>query len=87
MKVVAKPIDAIVVFRGRGKPLPYKFRYTESDGERREIIVDRIILVDEQRIAGSRSLVYDCQSDIDDHERRYQLKYIVNDCRWELYKI
>ena len=87
MKLLMRPIDAIVVFRGSGKPLPYKFRYTESNGECREIRVDRIILVDEQRIAGSRSLVYDCQSDIDDCERRYQLKYLVNDCRWELYKI
>ena len=87
MKVVAKPIDAIVVFRGKNKPLPYKFRYTENGGESREVVVDRIILVEEQRIAGSKSLIYDCQSDIDDYERRYQLKYIIGDCRWELYKI
>lgn len=87
MKLVSKPIDAIVVFRGKNKPLPYKFRYTESDGQSRDIIVDRIILVDEQRFGANRSIVYDCQSLIDDYERRYQLKYFVNDCRWELYKI
>ena len=87
MKVVSRPVDAIVVFKGKNKPLPYKFRYTESDGQSREIMVDRIILIDEQKFAGSRSIVYDCQSAIDDYERRYQLKYIVNDCRWELYKI
>ena len=31
MKVVAKPIDAIVVFKSKGHPLPYKFRYTEEN--------------------------------------------------------
>ena len=66
MKVVSRPVDAIVVFKGKNKPLPYKFRYTESDGACREIVVDRIILIDEQKFAGSRSIVYDCQSSIDD---------------------
>ena len=87
MKIVSKPIDAIVVFRGKNKPQPYKFRYTESNGESREIVVEKILLSYEQKLAGIKTLVYECQSDIDDYERRYQLKYLISECRWELYKI
>ena len=37
MKLLMKPIDAIVVFKGSGKPLPYKFRYTDPEGISREV--------------------------------------------------
>ena len=87
MKVVAKPIDAIVVFKGKGHPLPYKFRYTDSDGESREIFVGKILYVDERRLAGVDMLVYECQSMIEDTESRYQLKYYIPKCKWELFKI
>ncbi|MCF0150668.1 MAG: hypothetical protein HUJ80_04575 [Firmicutes bacterium] len=87
MRLVARPIDAIVIFRGGEKPLPYKFRYTDDSGENREITVGKIILIEQVSIAGARSLVYDCQSLIDDIERRYQLKYMMTECKWILYKI
>ena len=32
MKIVAKPIDMIAVFKGSGRPLPYKFRFRDEDG-------------------------------------------------------
>ncbi len=87
MKVVAQPIDAIVVFKGKGHPLPYKFRYTDTYGESRVIYVGKILYVDERRLAGIDMLVYECQSTIDDADIRYQLKYFIVSCRWELYKI
>ena len=87
MKLVARPVDAIVVFKGAERPLPYKFRFTDDRGESCEIMVGKIICVDERHIAGAKSLIYDCQSLIDDIERRYQLKYLVSECRWILYKI
>ena len=87
MKIVAKPIDAIVVFKGKERPLPYRFKFRDDAGEKREITVGKILVVEDHQLGGIKSLVYDCQSCIDDSERRYQLKYFVNECRWELYKI
>ena len=52
MKLLMRPIDAIVVFKGSGKPLPYKFRYTEPDGTNREVYVKRILTASEERFAG-----------------------------------
>ena len=82
-----KPIDAIVVFKGSGKPLPYKFRYTDTEGISREVYVKRILTAAEEKFAGIPVYVYDCQSDIGGAEKRYQLKYFIPECRWELFKL
>ena len=87
MKVLARFIDTIVVFRGENRPLPYKFRYKDDKGQSRELYVGKILLVEEQKVAGTRSFIYECQSEMDGEDRRYQLRYIVPECRWMLYKI
>lgn len=87
MKILAEPIDAIVKFKGGEKPMPYKFRYCDGDGNSQEVKVDRIITCDESKIAGIRAFIYRCQSEVDGIEKLYELKYIVHDCRWELYKM
>ncbi len=87
MKILAEPIDALVMFRGRNKPKPYKFRYTDRASEIHEIRIDKILQVDEIKIAGIRALVYRCQSEINGIGVLYELKYIIEDCRWELYKM
>lgn len=51
MKILSEPIDALVKFKGREKPIPYKFRY------------------------------------LDEEEVYHEIKYIIGECRWELYKI
>ena len=87
MKLLMKPIDAIVVFKGSGKPLPYKFRYTDTEGISREVYVKRILTAAEEKFAGIPVYVYACQSDIGGAEKRYQLKYFIPECRWELFKL
>jgi hypothetical protein len=87
VKILAEPIDAIVKFKGKEKPIPYKFRYSDAYGRLHEVKVDRILLCDEIKIAGIRAFVYRCQSLVNGVEKLYELKYIVSDCRWELYKM
>jgi hypothetical protein len=87
MKIVAKPVDAVAVFKGTSRPLPYKFRFRSDSGAELEIYVGQILSVEERRVAGIRTLVYDCQSTVEGVRKRYQLKYLIQDCRWELYKI
>ena len=86
MKIVARPIDTIAIFRRGTHPMPRKFRFAREDGSLQEVQVDRVLSVEPRRIAGIPTLLYDCQSVLDQVEHRYQLKYLIGDCRWELYK-
>ena len=89
MKIVAKPVAMIATFssdRSR-KPVPYKWRFYRDSGEKVEVVVDMIQTVEESRIAGIDALIYTCQSKILDRECIYQLKYIIGQYRWELYKV
>ncbi len=44
-------------------------------------------MIEESKMAGVRAFIYSCQSIIKNEEKRYELKYIVAECRWELYKV
>ena len=87
MKIVAKPINTIVVFNESKRPTPYRFKYKDEGGETRDVKVDKIISIDEKKIAGIRTYNYTCLSVIGDIEKVYELKYIIGEARWELYKI
>ncbi len=87
MKILAEPIDALVFFHKGKIPVPYKFKYVQPTGEKETVYVDKILETEEQRIAGIRSLVYKCQSIIGEETKRYELKYIIEEYRWELYKM
>lgn len=87
MKIVAKPVRMIAVFWPNEKPIPYKFKLKEENGEYTTIKIDKIIYSHKSKIAGIETIIYACQSVIDGIEKRYELKYILATCRWELYKI
>lgn len=87
MKILSLPIDVIVRFKHKEIPMPYKFRYVDDMGLYREIKVDKIVHSEKIRLVGIGALVYRCQSIIDDVEMTYELRYIIQDCQWELYKM
>jgi len=88
MKILAHPIDIIAVFKEAGRhPIPYRFKYTDTDGDICDVVIGKIISVDEKRMAGARTYNYLCQSEINGVERQYVLKYNIQECKWQLYKI
>jgi hypothetical protein len=88
MKILSEPIDAIVKFtKGKEHPVPYKFRYADKEQRNHEVRIDKIITVTESKLGGIRSIIYLCQSKIDGVAMLYELKYLISDCRWELYKM
>lgn len=87
MKILSKEIDAIVIFKKGEVPLPYKFKYSEENEEKEEIKIDRIIKTEKRRITGIETIIYFCQSRIGDKLIQYELKYIIGECRWVLYKL
>jgi hypothetical protein len=87
MKLLARPIDAVVVFVDRERPRPFKFKYVDEDGGERVVKIDRVISVSEQVLPGARSLIFECQSNRGGDAYRYQLRYSLDSCRWLLYKM
>jgi hypothetical protein len=88
MKIVSKPIDIIVIFKIKEKPIPYKFKYINpDDSEAKEIKVDKVITTTRRRIAGVETIVYRCQSVLNGQIITYELKYIIDEYRWVLYKL
>ena len=88
MKIVSKPIKTIAIFHyDDGTPMPYKFKYKDKMDEEKVVVVDNILGHNKTRIAGVDSIVYRCQSTIDDLVVGYELKYIIPKCKWVLYRI
>lgn len=89
MKIVAKPIDAVVLFEGEKIPRPHRFR-CRWDGENEEpatVKVDYIFETERVNLVGAPAILYRCQSQINGVMKPYELRYLVKECRWELYKI
>jgi hypothetical protein len=86
MKVVAKDIETICHFSKQGI-VPLRFKYQDDGGSDIVIKVDKIISKDREKLCGNIALIFDCQSIIDGVGKLYQLKYIVQDCKWFLFKI
>jgi len=87
MKIIARPIDVVAFFPKNKPPVPRKFRYEEGDGQAVAVSIDRVVSVEQKKTAGVLCYVYCCQSLMDGQDKRYELKYTLSDCRWELYKI
>ena len=87
MKVIAKPVNMIAAFDESGMPTPLKFKIEESDNEYRVIKVDKIISTESIKPAGMDSIVFLCQSEVQNVMKRYELIYRVKSHQWELYKI
>ncbi|WP_348982963.1 hypothetical protein [Desulfosporosinus sp. FKA] len=82
MKVIMAPIEMIAWFDIPGTPRPIRFRH---DGN--VVKVELIKRISEEKIAGNRMKVYECQSEVHGLMKHFQLKYEVNTCKWFLYKI
>ena len=86
MKIVAKPVDALVIFHQGEHPLPYKFKYAAKDGAVKYVQVDKVLETEERQFGSMPVIIYRCQSRVGEQDVRYELKYVLRDARWELYK-
>lgn len=82
MKVVMKPIEMIAWFDVPGTPRPIRFRH---DGN--VVKVEQIIRLSDEKIAGNRMKIFECQSQVHGQMKHFELKYEMNTCKWYLYKI
>lgn len=82
MKIVMKPIEMIAWFDVPGTPRPIRFRH-----EGNVVKVEMIIRTSEEKLAGNRMKIFECQSQIHGQMKRFELKYEMNTCKWFLWKI
>ncbi len=82
MKVIMAPIEMIAWFDIPGTPRPIRFRH---DGN--VVKVEMIKRISEEKLAGNRTKIYECQSEIHGQMRVFELKYELNTCKWFLWKI
>ena len=87
MKIIARPIRMIAVFWPDKTPIPYKFKVQDKDGSMITVKIDKILYSYSNRTAGIESIIYECQSFLSGMDRRYELKYLIAGCQWQLYKI
>lgn len=86
MKVVAKPIQCIAYFDEKGIPTPMKFQLRDDNGNK-TVKVNQVVHRELEKLAGNPMYVFDCQSDVGEQVKRYQLKYELCTCKWMLFKI
>lgn len=85
MRVRMTPVEMLAQFSAEGLPRPVRFRFWEADNCR-TVRVDHIVCQQEERLAGNRMFVYECQSEMHGVGRLYELKYEVGTCKWFLSK-
>lgn len=86
MKVYAKPVNVLAVFSVGENPRPYKIKFENDRGEIIKINIDAVLYIEERRKNGVSVLEYTCQSNIDNRMQLYNLRYVFNEMKWELYK-
>ncbi len=87
MKVLMKPIKMIAWFEENGKLMPIRYQLENSESEKISVNVDKVLLMQEEKLAGNKMFIYKCQSVLNGLERIYELKYELYTCKWFLYKM
>lgn len=87
MRMIMKNVDMICVSSKDGIISPLRFRMTDGRGDTTVVKIDKILIRDEQKIAGNRMLVYKVQSVIDETEKVYEMKYEISTCKWYIAKM
>lgn len=82
MHLVMAPIEMIAWFDLPGTPRPIRFRH---DGN--VVKVERVLSISDEKLAGNKMKVFECQSEVNGQLKRYALKYELDSCKWFLYKI
>jgi len=82
LKIYSTPIEVLAHFDLTGKPRPYRLTL---DGK--ELKIEQVISVTEEKLAGNRMLVFRCQSEIKGELRTFEIKFELNTCKWFLWKM
>ncbi len=77
----------VTVTNESGVITPIKFKLKNEDASCSVIKIDKILFSEKERLAGNYMFLYRCKSLIDDVEKIYEIKYELNSCKWQLFKM
>lgn len=86
MKILMRPIEVLVLSKTDGNLRPLRFRIENKNGGLTVVHVEQILSQDENNWAGNPMVIYNCQGQIEDKQRHFDLKYEKKTCKWWLYK-
>ena len=81
-----QPIEMIAWFTREGIPNPIRYKLTCEDASNVVVKIDRVVTRSEEKLAGNRMLIFQCQSEINGLLKLYELKYEASTCKWYLHK-
>ena len=68
--------------------IPIRFRVRlDDDSEPQVIVIDRVISIEEDNRKGDKKLIFECESLINNLNRRYIIKYQLSATTWILFKM
>ena len=79
-------IEMICFTDKKGNIKPIRFRMQIGD-EPFKVIKIKVTEQSTLKLAGNTFLVFKCQSIIDDSKKIFETKYVIETCKWILYKM
>jgi len=82
MKIYMTPIEVLARFEQNGTPHPLRLTLNNK-----ELKIDQVLSMTEEKMAGNRMLVFRCQSEIKGELRPFEIKFELGTCKWFLWKM
>ena len=82
MKILSTPISVLAHFEENGTPHPLRFTLNDK-----EIRIEHVVSMTEEKLAGNRMLLFRCQSEIGGELKPFEIKYELGTCKWFLWKM
>ena len=76
------PIQMVCAFSTQGDIKPLRFKYEDPEHQIITVDVDNILARKEMSIGYGGSLIFTCESEIDDVKRMYELRYEIGTHKW-----
>jgi hypothetical protein len=82
MKILSTPITVLAHFDNDGTPHPIRFKLADK-----EIKIEQVVSVTEEKQAGNKMMVFRCQSEIGGELKPFENKFELGTCKWYLWKM
>ena len=76
MKILSTPISVLAHFALTGTPHPIRFKLTDKT-----IKIEQVISTTEEKLAGNRTMIFRCQSEIDGELKPFEIKFELGTCK------
>lgn len=87
MKTIARPIEMISWTDFEGNIQPVRYRITSKEGCLKEYKIVHVNRIEERRIAGDKTLIFHCETVVQNQQRYCEIRYNTHLCKWLMFKI